>query len=349
MIYGADVSNWQGSYTWPSGLKFGFAKATEGTTFTDGQFAHNWAQMKAKGLVRGAYHFGHPKNDPVIEAEHFLTVVRARGLHDGDLLALDLEISDGRSASAVAAWARKWCAHVQQRTGIRPVLYTFLSFARGGYCAGLGAYPLWIADPSSPAGKPRVAGPWKSWAIHQYSDSPYDKDVSHLTVAQLRALGGGAPEEDDVPIRSSYSLTKAEPIPWSTQTVLAWQVENADPSNAHSGQNPGYVAPVASWADMLATITIDGLDKTRGDEWQITYQVHNWDDSKGKSTSSWTECGVDIAATEGHQFGQAAFSKGLSKHQHIYVAVTVYPGDDDTSRPAPTVTYGRWTVAQDKA
>lgn len=214
MIYGADVSNWQGSYAWPNGLSFGFAKATEGTTYTDGQFAHNWAAMAAKGMVRGAYHFGHPKNDPVVEAEHFLTVVRAQGLHDGDLLSLDLEVHDGRSASAVAAWARTWCTHVQQRTGIRPVLYTFVSFARDGYCAGLGAYPLWIADPSSPAGKPRVGGPWSTWAIHQYSDSPYDKDVSNLTVAQLRALGGAAPttttSEDDVP--EYVSLTTTAPI-----------------------------------------------------------------------------------------------------------------------------------------
>lgn len=352
MINGADVSNWQGAFSWTGrGLSFGFAKATEGTTFVDEQFTRNWAQMKAHGLVRGAYHFAHPANDATIEAEHFLTVVRARGLEPNDLLALDLEANDGRSAAAVAAWARTWCSHVQQRTGIRPLVYTFISFARGGYCAGLGSYPLWIAAPDYATGKPPMPlGPWSTWAVHQYSDSPYDKDVSHLTVAQLRALGGSAaPEEDDVPIRSSYSLTKAQPIPWGKATPLDWQQENADPDNAHSGSNPGYVSPLASWADMDVTITIDGLDKSKGDEWQISWQVHNWDDKTGKSTSTWDEFAVDQPATTGHQFGQARFVKGLSKHQHVYACVTAYAGDGDTKRPAPKVTYGRWTIAQDKA
>lgn len=218
MLYGIDVSNWQGSVNWASYAKdgFAFAKATEGTTFTDGQFARNWSQIKSHGLVRGAYHFGHPKNSATAEADHFLKVVRAQGLHDGDLLALDLEANDGRSASSVASWARAWCQHVHSATGVKPIVYTFLSFARGGYCTGLGDYPLWIAAPSYPAGKPPMPlGPWKTWAIHQYSDSPYDKDVSNLTVAQLRALGStSTPTEDDVP--EYVSLSTKQPVKLKT-------------------------------------------------------------------------------------------------------------------------------------
>ena len=40
-----------------SGHEFGFAKASEGTGFTDSSFAHNWPAMRAAGVVRGAYHF----------------------------------------------------------------------------------------------------------------------------------------------------------------------------------------------------------------------------------------------------------------------------------------------------
>lgn len=271
MIYGADVSNWQGSYTWPSGLHFGFAKATEGTTFTDGQFAHNWAQMKSKGLVRGAYHFAHPANDPVVEAEHFLTVVRARGLEPNDLLALDLEANDGRAASAVAAWARTWCIHVQQRTGIRPLVYTFISFARGGYCAGLGGYPLWIAAPSNAAGKPPMPlGPWKTWAIHQYSDSPYDKDISHLSVAELRALGGDDVSASDV---WSFELPKTDDFPESWQAgthlrhttvmlgkIAAGQAALAKSAGVEIDEKAVAAAIVAALdVDTLAALIKDGL------------------------------------------------------------------------------------------
>lgn len=218
MIYGVDVSNWQGSFNWTAQkIAFGFAKATEGTSFTDAQFARNWSQMRAHGLIRGAYHFGHPKNNAQAEADHFLSVVRARGLADGDLLALDLESHDDRSPATVAAWAATWCAYVQQQSGIRPLVYTFLSFARGGYCSGLGAYPLWIADPSSAAGKPRIAGPWKSWSIHQYTDKPVDKDISALTAGQLRSLGGG----DDVSADDVWS----HEIPEGPQFKKAWRAD----------------------------------------------------------------------------------------------------------------------------
>lgn len=351
MIYGVDVSNWQGSYAWPkSGLAFGFAKATEGLTYTDVQFARNWSQMKTRGLVRGAYHFGHPGNSATSEADHFLSVVRGKGLAVGDLLALDLETTDGRSPAQVAAWAKAWCQRVQAQAGVRPIVYTYLSYAQGGYCAGLGGYPLWVAAPSYSAGHPPMpAGPWKSWVLHQYTDSPVDKDVSNLSAAALRALGGATStqEEDVPPIRSSYSITKTEPVPWSTQTVLDWQQENADPKNAHSGANPGYVSPLSTWADMHVTLTIDGLDKTKGDEYQVSWQVHGWDDKTGKSTSTWTECTRDAPATSGHQYADAAFVKGLSANQHVYVAVTCFAGDGDTSRPAPKVSAGRWTIAQD--
>lgn len=259
MINGVDVSNYQKNYAWPSGLQFGFAKATEGTTFTDAYFAHNWSALKSKGMVRGAYHFGHPKNDPVVEAEHFLTVVRSHGLEDGDLLALDLETTDGRAASAVAAWARTWCTHVEQRASRKPVVYTFVSFARGGDCAGLGAYPLWIAAPSYDAGKPPMPlGPWSDWSIHQYSDSPVDRDVSKLTVAQLRALGSTTPE-DDVPEYVSVGATKPQDFPSSTWTTLNFDTEYADSSHNHADAGGSSVITGPAKYSLTVFVKISGL------------------------------------------------------------------------------------------
>ena len=82
-------------------------------------------------------------------------MVRAHGLKAGDLIALDLEASDGLSPARVSEYARNWCADVERATGHTPIVYTFLSFAEQGNCAGLGHYPLWIAEPSAPA-----AGRW---------------------------------------------------------------------------------------------------------------------------------------------------------------------------------------------
>lgn len=353
MLYGIDVSNWQGSVDWAKyaddGMKFGFAKATEGTNYSDVQFAHNWSGMRSHDIVRGAYHFAHPKNGGKAEADYFLSHVRSQGLHDGDLLALDLEVSDGKSASAVASYARAWCERVHQETGVPPVVYTFLSFARGGYCAGLGGYPLWIAAPSYGAGHPPMPlGPWKKWAFHQYSDNPIDKNVFNGTSKdQVRALGVGG-EEDEVPIRTSLSKKADQALKWNDFTVLNWDVENADSSHAHwNGNHPGYVSPAASWADFNISLEIDGL--TPGDQWQVQYQVY--DDKNGDASGSpWTEIAADFPASTGRQFATGTLSKGLSKKQHVYVAVAVFPKNGTTDgRTAPKAVAGRWTIAQDKS
>lgn len=353
MLHGIDVSNYQGNVDWAhyakSGIAFGIAKATEGTTFRDSRFPHNWSGMHAHDLVRGAYHFAHPRNDPEHEAKYFLDYVRAHGLHDGDLLALDLESNDGKSAAHVAAYARAWCSYVHKHANCKPIVYTYISFARGGYCSGLGEYPLWIAAPSSKAGHPPVpVGPWKSWQIHQYADKPVDKDLYHGTSKhELRALGVGG-QEEEVPIRTSLGHTKDQSLRWGEFTVIDWDTEYEDHHGAHvGGDNPGYVAPYSSWADFHASIRVDGLDA--GDSWQLEYQVHDWKDGKS-SGDPWAEVDADFPATSGSQYVTGTCSKGLTKGQHCYVAIKVNPkGGDAGGRPAPKAVHGRWTIAQDKS
>ncbi|MEU8268964.1 glycoside hydrolase family 25 protein [Sphaerisporangium sp. NPDC049002] len=194
MLHGIDVSNWQGAVDWSEyaggGVDFGFAKASEGTAFTDKWFARNWTGMRENWLVCGAYHFGHPKGDPDDQVRHFLNVVdEAGGLRRGDLVALDLEHSGHLPPEEVAAFARRWCHVMTRLTGVRPLIYTFLSFAKKGYCQGLDDYPLWIAAPSHPKGHPVVPPPWNRWTIHQYAHGPIDRNVFRGTRAQLTALG----------------------------------------------------------------------------------------------------------------------------------------------------------------
>jgi lysozyme len=187
VTYGQDVSNYQPDHDWEaSPAKFGIVKATEGLDFRDGAFARHWRHLAKKGIVRGAYHFGHPRDNPIAEADFFLSVVNRQQARPGDLLVLDLESSDGRSVSEVNAWAKAWLARVQAKTGVRPMVYSSWNFANT-YGAGLAQYPLWVAFYSGDIVTPPAD--WKSWAIHQYSDTPIDQDVSSLTPDQLRALG----------------------------------------------------------------------------------------------------------------------------------------------------------------
>ncbi|MFG1944210.1 glycoside hydrolase family 25 protein [Nonomuraea sp. NPDC048826] len=187
--YGQDVSNYQPTHDWAaSGADFGIVKATEGVDFKDQTFARHWKELDKHKVVRGAYHFGHPKNDPVAEADFFLSVVGGQPAKKGDLLALDLETDDGQSAEHVNKWARTFMERVKAKTGVTPIFYSGYAFA-DQYGKGLSEYPLWVAHYDKPKGQVTPPADWKSWAIHQYSDSPVDQNVSALSVDQLRALG----------------------------------------------------------------------------------------------------------------------------------------------------------------
>ncbi|GGP18167.1 hypothetical protein LDL08_44355 [Nonomuraea glycinis] len=187
--YGQDVSNYQPQHDWAtSGADFGIVKATEGLDFKDPTFARHWKELDKNKVARGAYHFGHPANDPVVEADYFLAAVNGQQGKPGDLLALDLETSDGQSTAHVNAWAKKWLERVTAKTGVKPLFYSSQAFA-DQYGHGLGQYPLWLANYGKAKGTVTPPADWKSWAIHQYSDNPVDQNVSALTIKDLRALG----------------------------------------------------------------------------------------------------------------------------------------------------------------
>jgi lysozyme len=189
LVYGQDVSNYEPTHNWAtSGAKYGIVKATEGTHFTDRSFARHWGEMAKQNMVRGAYHYGRPGNDPVTEADFFLSVVNRQPAKSGDLLVLDLETADGKSVAEVNAWAKKWLERVKAKTGVTPLFYSSWSFA-GTYGQGLGQYPLWVAHYGKAKGEVTPPAPWKTWAIHQYTDSPVDQNVTSVSLDKLRALG----------------------------------------------------------------------------------------------------------------------------------------------------------------
>ena len=178
-LHGIDVSNYQGNVNWTSvknaGNSFAFCKATEGTTFTDAYLKQNWAGIHTAGMVRGAYHFGHPGTSATTQAQYFVNAVRnAGGFAAGSnslQLVLDLETTDGLSPSQVWAWVQSFVAEIKILTGRPAIIYTGYYFWRdsvGNPTNNLNC-PLWIA--AYGVSSPMVPPAWGYWTFWQYSDT----------------------------------------------------------------------------------------------------------------------------------------------------------------------------------
>src|SRR6266851_920044 len=80
ILHGLDVSHHQGTIDWlavaKAGMRFAYAKATDGVSFVDPMFATNWTAMKAAGIPRGAYHFFRPAHALEAQVNSFVTKVK---------------------------------------------------------------------------------------------------------------------------------------------------------------------------------------------------------------------------------------------------------------------------------
>ena len=220
MLAGVDASSFQGMPTqWRAAagdIDFAAVKLTEvmpdGSRYTDPDAAADWEFLKAAGKGRIAYLFGHPASSANDTAMFFVSVLNQIGLDDGDAVALDFETTDSRNPAQCSVWARMVLRQLESALQRKPLVYSYLAFAQAGNCSGLGSYPLWISDPDSPPGQPRVPAPWTGWALHQTGiTSPIDHDVAAFASldAMRAALGKkGVP----VPAAANYTTSGTESL-----------------------------------------------------------------------------------------------------------------------------------------
>lgn len=172
-IRGLDISHYQGTIDWTKlrnayineePVRFVFIKATEGTDLLDEYFNENFYQARENNIIRGAYHFFLPSESPVAQAKYFLRQVH---LEEGDLPpVLDIEHSGNLTKAQVAKAALKWLNIVEERYGVKPIIYTNYSFKLEYLSDSIfNDYPYWIAHYYVDTLK--YDKPWKFW---QYTD-----------------------------------------------------------------------------------------------------------------------------------------------------------------------------------
>jgi lysozyme len=192
---GRDVSNYNGHYDWAgtSGLSFGFFRLTEGLgsayNSPDPDAAWNHAEIAKKGLIRGAYHFGHPAaGSGPAQATYFVDAMTKLGLTARDVLILDHETNDGLPPSVVASHGVAFMKELEVLAPHNPnLVYTYIDFEVQGNCAGMNAWPLYLAHPASIAPTPAEDRPWTRWYFWQYGIRGTDLDAFNGTEAELQA------------------------------------------------------------------------------------------------------------------------------------------------------------------
>lgn len=187
---GVDVSHYQGSVNWNSaynnnGIRFGFAKATEGDYYQDANYGGNMANGKAAGVMMGAYHFARPDlNDGTHEANYFYDYAGGHISNSGLTVmpVLDLEVFSGHvGASGYTDWANQWGDRLKTRLNNDSHTCNWIIYISACNACNVGnsinGRP-WIANYNGQ--DPDTGTPWSvcssckwddTWRFWQYTDS----------------------------------------------------------------------------------------------------------------------------------------------------------------------------------
>jgi len=203
-VNGMDVSYYDTAIDWnltkAAGIDFAFIRVTDGTQYQDPKFAAYWAGARQAGVIRGAYQFFRPAEDPIAQADLMLSLMGP--LQAGDLPpVIDVEVDGGLSNAQVAANVKAWVDHVTTAIGRVPIVYAGLySWPDLTGSADETTSPLWIAQYTT-AACPNIPAPWAQWMFWQHSDtgtvngvtsSQLDLNVFNGTLDQLQAFAAGS-------------------------------------------------------------------------------------------------------------------------------------------------------------
>ncbi|MFI1965426.1 GH25 family lysozyme [Streptomyces pathocidini] len=274
---GIDLSNFQRTVPWQAlqdrGVKFAYAKSSEGSSYTDPMFQEHVDNAKKYGMLAGAYHFPNLWDgaSPAAQADYFLQV-SGGWKDDGTTLpgVLDLENVDGKpfcynkSPEQMVAWIREFTDTYREKTGRDAVIYTRTNW--WSQCTGNSAEftdnPLWLSNWAATPGT--MPAGWDEQAIWQYAGGApgasdpvdrIDKNVFNGTEEQLKSFAAGevpggpgespeptqppSPSGSPVPTEPAAPSGPPEPSGSPTQTGPAAPTDTGTPGNGGTTPSAG--------------------------------------------------------------------------------------------------------------
>ena len=169
---GVDVSYHAGRIRWTNmareGFTFAYCLATAGLDFRDPFFQTNWDRLKQHGIQRGAYHFFIPADDPVSQAQLFLSHA---DLKSGDMLpVIDVESIHIEDRLQLADNLRAFSNEINKQLGVLPIIYTNPHvWKKHLSAADFSDHHLWIAEYD--VDQPNIPSGWSDWTLWQWKDN----------------------------------------------------------------------------------------------------------------------------------------------------------------------------------
>ena len=172
-------------------LRFVVLRASMGNRKLDKNFDHFWEAAKKHNLIRGAYHFYRPDEDPVMQANSFLSVAK---LESGDLPPiLDIE-KDPRKKSKeqLVNDLKVWIKIMEDTYGKKPIIYTYYHYYKDYLRDDFKDYPVWLANYNDvPAPSPEDE--WQFWQFSEKGivygiNSKVDLDIYNGNLWSLKML-----------------------------------------------------------------------------------------------------------------------------------------------------------------
>ena len=167
--FGIDISHYQGKINWDKvktsshPIEFVFIRATMGKNRKDSKYLENWNNAQKHNYVRGAYHYYRPNENSTKQFNNFKSVVR---LEPGDFIPiLDIEKESIFGRKNLRKGILNWLRLAEEAYGVKPMIYTSLSFYNHILKGYVDNYPIWIAAYS---GKHRVKN--TDWIFHQFTE-----------------------------------------------------------------------------------------------------------------------------------------------------------------------------------
>lgn len=202
-----DISKWQaGLDIGSTGAEGVICKATQGTTYVDPSCDTHYQKAKKLGMKLGVYHYA-SGGDPIAEADFFVNNIQ--GYLGEAILALDWESTQNPRFGEHASWCLPFLKRVEERTGIKPLIYMSASVIRQADWASVVANNtgLWVAgypdnrDSWDVPSFPYNISPWPFYAIWQYTSSggKLDRDIFKGDAAAWDKYAGKKGESQPAP------------------------------------------------------------------------------------------------------------------------------------------------------